>query len=53
MSLTTPIMDQIAPFRPIPTRKKPPLALVMASIVLAVGIWFVIYAVSGRVVWFW
>ena len=43
-------MDQIATVR---TRSKPHPALVVASIVLAVGLWFVIYAVSGRVIWFW
>jgi len=25
----------------------------VASIVLAVGLWFVIYAMSGRIIWFW
>lgn len=48
-----PLMDQLASVLPNRASKKPPLALVMASIVLAVGLWFVIYAVSGRVIWFW
>lgn len=47
------LMDQIAPVRSGRTRRKPHPALVAASIVLAVGFWFVIYAVSGRVIWFW
>ena len=47
------LMDQIAPLRTSRTRKKPHLAAVVASIVMAVGLWFVIHAVSGRVIWFW
>ncbi|MBP1179875.1 hypothetical protein JOE48_001839 [Methylobacterium sp. PvR107] len=35
------------------SRKRPHLAIVAGSIVVAVGIWFVIYAVSGRVIWLW
>jgi hypothetical protein len=34
-------------------REKPHLAIVAGSIVVAVGIWFVIYDVSGRVIWLW
>ena len=52
MPLASP-MDQIAPLGSSRTRKKPHPALVVASIILAVGLWFVIYAVSGRVIWFW
>ena len=48
-----PLMDQIASVHLTRTRKKPRLALVAASLVLAVGLWFVIYAVSGRIIWFW
>ncbi|APT34234.1 hypothetical protein MCBMB27_04943 [Methylobacterium phyllosphaerae] len=46
-------MDQIAPVASSRTRKKPHPALVVASMALAVGLWFVIYAVSGRLIWFW
>lgn len=46
-------MDQIAPIRSSRPRKRPHLAFVVASIVAAIGLWFVIYAVSGRVIWFW
>ena len=45
--------DQIAPSRSADTHTRAHPAAVMASIVLAVGIWIVIYAVSGRVTWFW
>ncbi len=45
-------MDQIAR-RVLSHRKKPHPALVVASMALAVGLWFVIYAVSGRLIWFW
>jgi hypothetical protein len=34
-------------------REKPHLAIVAGSIVVSVGIWFVIYDVSGRVIWLW
>ncbi|MBN6823244.1 MULTISPECIES: hypothetical protein [Methylobacterium] len=46
-------MDQITHVRPSRTRRRPHAALVVASLILAVGLWFVIYAVSGRVIWFW
>ncbi|MGT2480465.1 hypothetical protein ACU4GR_20195 [Methylobacterium oryzae CBMB20] len=46
-------MDQLVPVRPARTRTKPHLALVVASIILAAGLWFVIYALSGRIIWFW
>ena len=47
------LMDQIAPICIGRTRTKPHLALVMASIAMAVGLWFVIYAASGHLIWFW
>ena len=50
---TATLMDQIAPILSNRPRKKPHLGLVVASIVTAIGLWFVIYAVSGRVIWFW
>ncbi len=53
MFSTATIIDQIAPVRPSRTRRKPHPALVVAWLVLAVGLWFVICAVSGRIVWFW
>jgi len=46
-------MNQPTPIRTDRARKKPHPALVIASVILAVGLWFVIYAVSGRIVWFW
>jgi hypothetical protein len=46
-------MEQIAPEHRNGIRKKPHPALVVAAISLAVGLWFVIYAVSGRVIWLW
>ncbi|ACB27587.1 hypothetical protein ABID82_003206 [Methylobacterium sp. PvP062] len=52
MPFATP-MDQITHVRPSRTRRRPHAALVVASLILAVGLWFVIYAVSGRVIWFW
>jgi hypothetical protein len=47
------LMDQLVPARTNRARKKPHLALVIASVILAVGLWLVIYAVSGRVMWIW
>lgn len=47
------LMDQIAPARPGRTRRRPHPALVVASVALAIGLWFVIYAVAGRAIWFW
>lgn len=52
MPFATP-MDQITHVRPSRTRRRPHAALVVASLILTVGLWFVIYAVSGRVIWFW
>ncbi|MEE7464814.1 hypothetical protein MFUR16E_28280 [Methylobacterium fujisawaense] len=55
-SLTLPtalLMDQISPIRTSYTHKRPSLALVVASIVLAVALWFVIYSMTGRIIWFW
>lgn len=49
-------MDQTASIPSIPSsrpRQKPHLALVVASNVAAMGLWYVIYVVSGRVIWFW
>ena len=46
-------MDQIAPVRTGRTRTRPHPALVVASVALAIGLWFVIYAVAGRAIWFW
>ncbi|MET3409321.1 hypothetical protein [Methylobacterium fujisawaense] len=47
------LMDQIAPARTGRTRRRPHPALVVASVALAIGLWFVIYAVAGRAIWFW
>jgi hypothetical protein len=53
LSLAATLMDQLVPARTNRARKKPHLAIVIASVILAVGLWLVIYAVSGRVVLTW
>ncbi len=35
------------------TTDRPPLSLVIASVVAAIAIWVPIYMQSGRLVWFW
>ncbi|SFS50729.1 hypothetical protein SAMN04487845_1038 [Methylobacterium sp. yr668] len=47
------LMDQIANASPGRTRMRPHPALVVAAVTLAIGLWFVIYAVAGRAIWFW
>lgn len=39
--------------RHLEIRKKPHPAIVIGSVVVAIGIWFVIYEISGRVIWLW
>jgi hypothetical protein len=47
------LMDQLVRARTNRARKKHHLARVISSLILAVGLWLVIYAVSGRVIWIW
>jgi uncharacterized membrane protein YiaA len=46
-------MDQLVSSSHLEIRKRPHLAIVLGSIVYAVGIWFAIYKISGRVIWLW
>lgn len=39
--------------RHLEIRKKPHLAIVIGSVAVAAGIWFIIYEISGRVIWLW
>ena len=53
MSPPATLMDQLVRARTNRARKKHHLARVIASVILAVGLWLVIYAVSDRVIWIW
>lgn len=46
-------MDQHVSSSHLEIRKRPHLAIVLGSIVVAVGIWVIIYQISGRVIWLW
>ncbi|MGH1588626.1 hypothetical protein ACRBEV_09995 [Methylobacterium phyllosphaerae] len=46
-------MDQTIPVLRQRMRKRPPLPVVIGSIVLAVGNWVAVCVVAGRIVWFW